>query len=130
AEGQLPHVGIRVPPEQAQLASVQHTAWMLTNLLVRFVDVIADLRIECDSDAQITSAVVPLASDLRQLLPALVVGGRAVGGVKVHEGPGQVDILLEVGSGKAPAGGLRVHGSGWWGGASPVEIKALPDLAV
>lgn len=103
---------------------------MLLNLLARFVDVIAGLTVQCDSDVRIAGHIVPLAPNDTRLQEALLQGVRAIGGVEADPGAGEFDMLLVVGPGDAPQNALQVYGSGWWGGVSPRTIPALPDSAL
>lgn len=127
AESRLPVVGIRVSPHHADLASTQHTAWMLINLLARAVGVVDRVVIECDSDARVQCRVVPLAPESEVLAEALLRGSRAVGGVQCVAGSvgDSATVIVEVGPGEAPEVGFRAYGSGWWGGISREPLRLV-----
>src|SRR5690349_5516114 len=76
-------VTINIEPGTAATAPVQHTAWMLVNLLVRLEGVVSAVLISGD-DAPLLPRVAPLASRARTLRGALLNGGQAVGSVPVR----------------------------------------------
>lgn len=114
-------VGVHIAREIAGLASVQHTAWMLVNLLARQVGVVSEVLIDCEGDAPLVGRVVPLAPGVRTFRDAVLVGAGAIEGVPTSVGASGhgVDLVVNVGPGGPVNGGFRACGAGWWGGISP-----------
>ncbi len=127
ADSRRPILGIRISPNHAGLASTQHTAWMLVNILARAVGVVDRIVIDCDSNTSITGRVVPLAPNSHSIADALIIGARAIGGVQCVLGvvDGSATITIEVGPGAAVENGFRACGSGWWGGISREELAIV-----
>lgn len=119
-------VGVRIEPETARSPAVQHTAWMLVNLLARLDAVVAEVRVDGD-DAAIRGRVVPL-SEATTLQAGVVEGGGAIGGVAVHLAPADgADVILTVGPGQPVGVGWRVHGEGFCGAMSRRAITSVGD---
>jgi hypothetical protein len=146
--GQLAHWDRRRPlrvqivlGDTASQVAVQHTAWMLVNLLARMEGVVTAVYVH-GPDVPLAERVVPLAGGLANvtarvagmtLLDALIAGGAMINIVSVVSGSSaNVDIVFELGPGPASAGSIRVHGDGWAGGitaAGSVSVgrwSALP----
>jgi ThiF family len=120
-------VSIIVPEQLAAFPAVQHTAWMLVNLLARFAGVVNRVSIQCPSGIPQSGRVVPLALKNTDFDVALLGGGRAIGVVQVER-----NLCLEktivVGPGIVHAEGtIFCLGSGWCGGfsATPDPLRTL-----
>ena len=123
-------VRVVVEPAHADSIAVQHTAWMLVNLLVRQIGVVERVIIDCPPQAALHPNVIPpIADEQRTLQTALLAAACAVGGAEVSD-EGVADRILVVGPGGVRADGLRVFGHGWWGGFSwgGIESSSSSDL--
>ena len=110
----------------AHLPSVQHTAWMTLNELVRMKGVVAQVGLACPTGVALAGRVVPLAPRDLDLASALLAGCDEIGMVAVTAMPDNADVFdqrIEIGPGESQ-GGIRVHGEGWWGGYSDTAIAA------
>jgi hypothetical protein len=83
-------VTIVVLDAAASLPSVQHTAWMLVNLLARFQGVVHRLSVRCPAGVKLCGRIVPLVARDLDLATALIAGGNAVGVTPVEK-----DVQLE-----------------------------------
>jgi len=101
--------------ESADAVGVQHTAWMLTNLLARMDGVVASLHI-VGPEVVLARRVVPQGEE-GGLVEALVAGAERIKVVPTRSGvhSGGADLVLAVGPGPCPDQALRVHGDGWCG---------------
>ena len=123
-------VALNIEPGTAGTAAVQHTAWMLVNLLARLADVVSAVLVIGD-DATLLPRITPLAHCANSLRSALLQGGNSIGGVPVRLADGtKPDYELHVGPGPDRAG-LRVYGEGYCGAVSrgaiaPVGTSSLP----
>jgi hypothetical protein len=115
-------VTLFIEPACADEASIQHTAWMCVDLLVRLAGLVTTVGIVCPQEVELQPQVIPKAADAR-LGSALLQGALAIGLVPAqdqHAG----GVTLYIGPGPAPDQGIRVHGEGWWGGFSRGAIEA------
>jgi molybdopterin/thiamine biosynthesis adenylyltransferase len=111
-------VTILVSDATASLPSVQHTAWMLVNLLGRFQGVVHRLSVRCPAGVKLCGRVVPLATRDVDLATALIDGGNAIGVVPIEKDL-QLERTIAIGTGPfATAADLFVLGDGWCGGIS------------
>ncbi len=109
-------VSVIVPKELAAFPAVQHTAWMLVNLLARFAGVVNCVSIECPPGIPQAGRIIPLALRSADLDVALLHGGRAIGVVPVENNL-PLERTIVVGNGVASTDGLLFClGSGWCGG--------------
>jgi len=108
-------VTVVVDARGAELASTQHTAWMLVNLLSRLKRIVKHVGLVCPP-ASLTGRVVPLAPRDLTLSSAILAGGAAIGAVPVTAGS-IGGLIFSVGPGDHD-GRFRVYGEGWWGGVS------------
>src|SRR5689334_1609653 len=119
--GEVKRVGVTivVAPRRAHLASVQHTAWMLLNILSRFDGIVDRLSLFCPSEVALAARVVPLANRNLDLRSALLAGVQAIGIVPATRGV-RLDRILVVGGDQTDLqhGDLYVAGNGWCGGVS------------
>jgi hypothetical protein len=121
------HVGVTivVAPATAHRVRIQHTAWMLVNLLARLQGVVHRIAIVCPANVPLASNVVPFAHQGLDLQSALFAGAAAIGIVPINlEAQNERTIVVGPGGNGSPAGDLFVYGNGWWGGAStgPIEV--------
>jgi len=120
-------VTVEVAPECASLPGVQHTAWMLVNLLARFKGVVHRVGVRCPEGVRVCGRVVPLAAGHEELRASLLAGGAAVGVVPI-EADTRLEWTIAVGCGDAVTGAsMYACGNGWCGGVSdaPLDVDAL-----
>jgi hypothetical protein len=127
-------VAVNLEPGTVEDISVQHTAWMLTNLLARQKDVVGGVLVT-GADTALLPRVQPGASGGPSLTGALVDGGGAIGGVPVTHGDrADADIVLTIGPGGTPIDGpflgWRVHGEGFCGAIAAGPIAAADGPAL
>jgi hypothetical protein len=122
-------VQVRIEPMEAGRESVQHTAWLLVNLLTRMDEVVSKVTVQCPDDIPLAGRVAPLttATDLKV---ALLDGAKAIG-VGTVEVATNLEatintIEMTVGPGMNNDE-LRVHGAGWVGGFGRGALPAGPD---
>lgn len=117
---------VRIEPAYAANVAVQHTAWMVVNLLARLADVVSAVRIT-GGDAPLRSRIIPIATGASSLIAGLIEGAAAVGGVPASLAEAATDgIELTVGPGEAVRG-WRVHGEGYCGAISRRSIRSASD---
>ena len=111
-------VSLEVPPQVAAAPAVQHTAWMLLNMLARLDRVVSTVSVSCPPDVAAAERVVPFAPATLSLIDALQTGADAIGieTVAVDFSGIRHPIHLVVGPGEAVSGAIRVHGEAWCGG--------------
>jgi hypothetical protein len=120
------HVAVTVvaAPSTVHLAAVQHTAWMLVNLLARAVGIVTVVRVACLARVPLADRVTPLASRDVPLRDALVTGGQAIGAVPVEaaDRPQAGDTVIITGGAHPDASqwpaAQYATGHGWWGAVS------------
>lgn len=106
-----------VDPASAELTNVQHTAWMLINLLVRLQGIVQHVHIVCPPGVPLRGRIVPLAPRHLDLRTALIQGAQAVGVVPVDgTGPFERTIVVGHGIGWQEAADLYAWGNEWCGG--------------
>lgn len=115
-------VTVVVATETAHLASVQHAAWMLLNLLSRQLGVISQIGLICPTDVAQTCRLTPLASSALDLRKALITGSEAIGVVPVVPDVAVGRLLVVGETGQAEPDRLYVQGNGWCGGISVAPI--------
>ena len=71
-------VEIRLGPD-AFRTSVQHTAWMLVNILCRLQGAVSIVLINCPSGIKVPGRLSPLITEGEELRDALISGARAIG---------------------------------------------------
>ena len=125
AETRQLDVAINVAPMHAALASVQHTAWMLINLLARMQHIVGSVRVNAPSVRQ-AGRVVPFATRRSTLQDALVEGGTSIGVVPVIGGS-NADLTFNIGP-EQP--GMSVYGNAWTGGISTTPIAAARESSL
>lgn len=121
-----------VAGETAHLASVQHTAWMLLNLLSRQQGIISRIGLICPPGVPQAGRMTPLTIRTLDLRSALIAGNEAIGVVPVIPDTVVGWSLVVGATGRAEPDRLYMVGNGWCGGisATPVEMvsqqSALP----
>ena len=109
----------------AHLPAVQHTTWMLVNLLARLERVVSDVVLDLPRGIPLHGRVIPFAKAGDDLLTALERGIDAIGVIPRCLGR-EADFAFAVGPGGSVANGLRVVGDGWTGGVSCRAVGHLP----
>jgi hypothetical protein len=97
-------VEIRLGEDAGQTA-VQHTAWMLLNVLSRLEGAVSRLRLRCPGAVRAVPRLSPLIRDGQTLRDALLAGARSIGTpadgfvpVELASSPGQSsEIFIGVG---------------------------------
>jgi hypothetical protein len=118
--GDMTSVGVTVviPDGQAQLPAVQHTAWMVLNLLARLDRVVHCIGLRCPSGVPLAGNITPLAKQETDLRSALLDGAAAIEVVPVVA-DAELGWSIVVGtSGPIPGTRLYAAGAGWNGGVS------------
>lgn len=112
-------VRVRIDPEHAGAAAVQHTAWMILNLLARADGIVNRIHLECPAAVSVDDRVVPFGDDA-DLSNRLLQGVRAIGVVAISDDmETRVDRTVIVGPAAArenDTGAIWAIGAGWWGG--------------
>ena len=121
-------VTVVVAPETAHLPAVQHTAWMLINLLARFDGILAQVGLVCPPDVPFVCRTVPLADRRLDLKTAILAGAREIGVVPVIPDL-QSERRLMVGEGSERAA-LYVYGDAWWGGITTTPLEGVRKLGI
>ncbi len=75
-ETEQTRVVLNIDSAAAHLPSVQHTAWMLLNLLCRLIGVVNQVVLVCPRDVRVAARVVPFAHSANTLREALLLGAR------------------------------------------------------
>jgi hypothetical protein len=133
-DGQLkPFAGSRTTPvtlileSSAKHAAVQHCAWMLANMLVRFEGFVERVSICCPDGIPTKPEVYPLqGADFKE---ALIGATRRLNLISVTTDE-VVGLVFRVGPGTAPDSGWRVYGDGWTGGITRSEMIPPPQSAL
>ncbi|HZZ28987.1 MAG TPA: ThiF family adenylyltransferase [Pirellulales bacterium] len=115
------HVTVVVPSDTAHLPAVQHTAWMLLNLLARQQGVVQQIGLSCPPSIPLAGRIVPFAPRNLDLRLALLAGCDAIGIVPVSSNSVGGRVLI-VGSNRSDDADLYVHGDGWCGGVMTAPI--------
>lgn len=109
--------------------AVQHTAWMLCNLLARLDGYVERISICSPSGIPVQPFVFPFQYDQSDFKTILVCAAASLGIVPVVSNE-RIGMLFYVGPGSAVEDGWRVYGAGWCGGVtkSSIEMEALSRL--
>lgn len=125
-------VTVVVAGERAHLASVQHGAWMLLNLLSRQQGIVSRIGLICPPDVAQAGRITPLANHALDLRRALIAGNEAIGVIPAIPDKVVGRSLVVGATGRAEPDRLYLVANGWCGGisVSPVEVvgqqSALP----
>jgi ThiF family len=123
----------------ASCAPVQHSAWMLLNMLCRLEGVVHTVRINCPPAIQAVPKLSPLIPDGGGLARTLLAGGHAIGpareGFATVEPTGQhtSDVIVSVGFEFCPDTTFCAAGNGLCGGLFCREIttpKTFSELTI
>jgi molybdopterin/thiamine biosynthesis adenylyltransferase len=123
----------------AFLAPVQHSAWMLLNILCRLEGVVHSVRLNCASDIALVPKLSPLVRRTGRLADALVDGAHSIGpnreGFANVEAAGKnaSDLVISVGFECSPDAAFSAAGNGFCGGifTRPVTTPArYSDLTI
>ncbi|MGZ9128182.1 MAG: ThiF family adenylyltransferase [Candidatus Binatia bacterium] len=114
-----------VAPEAAHCARVQHSAWMLLNLLSRQQGVVSHVGLICPAGIPQAGRLIPLADRQIDLRAALIAGNQAIGVVPVVPDRA-VGKLLVVGATKPMVSDcLHLTANGWCGGISAAATEIV-----
>lgn len=119
-------IDVVVAPEHAHVASVQHTVWMLVNLLCRLDGIVDHVGIVCPDAIPVSGRVVPLAPAASDLRTALCSGAGAIGIVPADLNSVGGRRLVVGPDSRTGTGDLYLLGSGWCGGVSATPIELTP----
>ncbi len=112
---------IVVDDTTATWSAVQHTVWMLINMLSRLEGVVSEIVLRCPDVPQ-AARIVPLADRSARFVEAVQQGARVIDTVPVStRSADDAHYRLVVGPGAAVQEGLRVYGEAWWGGIAVEE---------
>jgi hypothetical protein len=111
-------VAVEVPREVSGSLAVQHTAWMVVNMLARLERVVGSVALSCPTDTLVAGRVSPLFGGASTLSDGILAGAGAIDTVPVGLGHSEADVCLIIGPGDAAAGAFRVYGEGWCGGVA------------
>jgi hypothetical protein len=117
---------IHVTPGAASSPSVQHTAWMLINLMARCEGIVRKIVLSCPRDVTLADRVIPFVRDTLPLREALLQAAAAIGVVPVVLGETSSWVLV-VGQGDILPRARYVWGNGWSGGVSTTPITFSPE---
>ena len=115
-------VQVVVDESVASAPAVQHTAWMLVNLLARAEGIVSRIDVLAPDTVVVHDRTIPFGADER-LAHRLVEGGSLIGVVPVTaDSGGPYDRTIVVGRAHParPLNGddLVAIGAGWWGGVA------------
>jgi molybdopterin/thiamine biosynthesis adenylyltransferase len=110
----------------ANSIAVQHTAWMLANLLARLDGCVERISICCAPNIPVHSNVFPFAVDPADFGKALLSATNELEIVPVTTDQ-QIGIQLHIGPGSEPENGWRIYGDGWCGGITKTRILNEPQ---
>jgi len=112
-------VEVAIDPDLADTPAVQHTAWMLINLLARGEGIVDRIQLHCPAKTEVQPRVVPFGV-ATTFATRLVEAGSSVGVVPVSDDIGPVDRVIVIGrrhpTRSIEATDLVALGAGWWGG--------------
>lgn len=109
-------VALVVDPETAATTAVQHTVWMLANLLARAEGVIATVSVAAPA-VPVRDHVVPFGTS-DTLQDRIIEAANSIGVVRFDANLSMAaDRTVNIGATGATVD-LRVIGAGWWGGVT------------
>ncbi len=133
ADGQPVSVEIRLGKD-ACLPQVQHTAWMLLNILCRLEGAISAIHLNCPAEVSTVPRLSPLIRDGENLRDSLVSGAQAIGTPATGFVPTAAssvspsDIVVSVGFDFCPSATFCAIGNGLCGGIFSRAIAAPPQF--
>jgi hypothetical protein len=110
------HVSLEIAEENAHLVAVQHTAWMLLNILLRLQGIVDEVSLFCPHGVPVGGRIVPFAPDETTLRDALVRGASKLPFVRFTEGGARSEFVVHVGPVATAGARINVYGEAWWGG--------------
>lgn len=120
----------------AHLPAVQHTAWMLLNLLSRLKGAVSEIRLHCPEHIKSSSRLSPLVSSGHELLNSALrngitaIGTDTEGFVPLRATPNEpAEIIIHVGFGFDSEATFCAIGNGWCGGIFSRQITTAPDFS-
>lgn len=120
-------VTIVVSPDAAHSARVQHTAWMLLNLLSRQQGVVSKIGLLCPQGVAQAGRVIPLADGQLDLRSALIAGNEAIGVVPAAPDQHLGKLLVVGATSPVESAWLYVVANGWCGGVSRTASSITGD---
>jgi hypothetical protein len=118
-------VVVRVEEQHADSAAIQHTVWMLANLLCRLAGLVEEVVLDIPEGVALRSNVIPLAPGSADLRDGILTGARAIGIVPVRIERG-VSPTVVIGPGARIEDAFRCYGEAWQGGISRLDVAPLP----
>lgn len=115
--------------------SVQHTAWMLVNILCRLQGAVSIILINCPTGIKVPMRLSPLITEGEELRDALISGARGIGSPEdgfvsvelLSQQP--IDVVVGVGFEFRADATFCVVGNGLCGGIFSREIVAPPHFS-
>jgi len=115
--------------------SVQHTAWMLVNILCRLQGAVSIVLINCPTGIKVPMRLSPLITEGEELRDALISGARAIGSPEdgfvsvelLSQQP--IDVVVGVGFEFRADATFCAVGNGLCGGIFSREIAAPPHFS-
>ncbi len=122
-------VTVAIEPGCAERPDVQHTAWMLVNLLSRMAGIVTTIELTGE-DAPLVERVIPFPTGAANLHDALQAASEAIHAVPLrHTDAPSARLVLNVGPG-GDTHGLRVHGEAFCGAIhqGPIASHKVSNL--
>lgn len=120
------HVVTIILDDTAQHHAVQHCAWMLLNMLIRFDGFVERVVVCCPEAVTLRSDIIPLAVEEATLARGLVATANSLNLLPTSlSSPSGLPIYI--GPGEAVTDGFRAYGDGWTGGISTGTIIHVPE---
>jgi len=121
--------------QDAHLAAVQHTAWMLLNILCRLEGAVSAVRLRCPAGILPVLRLSPLVNARSNLVQALISGAQRIGSqtdgfAPVEAGSNQLaDVVVAVGFEFCPGATFCAVGNGFCGGLFSRPIATPTQLS-
>lgn len=111
-------VRVCIPAALAAMPAIQHTAWMVLNLLMRTDGVVKEVLLDCPEKVDVHDRTVPFG-DARALRERLIEAANLIGPLRVRGDDGShADRSVQIGPNASAEGDVAALGSGWWGGVA------------
>lgn len=122
-------VQVAIDPDLADTPAVQHTAWMLINLLARGEGIVSRIHLVCPTKSDARPRTIPFGQ-ATMLHERLLEAGSAIGVAPVTDDTGPVDRVIVIGrrhpTRPIETTDLIAFGAGWWGGVT-FGVPAAPS---
>lgn len=118
-------VVVQVVEQHADAAAIQHTVWMIVNLLCRLEGVVEEVVIDIPEGIALRSNVIPFAPGSTDLCDGILAGAQAIGIVPARVERGGSPTVV-IGPGVRVEGAFRCYGEAWQGGISRNDVAQLP----